>query len=91
MPSCYRPSYQIMKTKDVAVIEIEKDGKESAVLQIVGDEDIFGENVICRTHRWRQQYMKGKGRGPSPTEDDTYGFRQMWWLAITVICSSIQA
>jgi hypothetical protein len=32
--------------QDIAVIELEKTGKESADLQIVGDEDIFGENII---------------------------------------------
>ncbi len=35
------------ESQDVAVIEIEKTGAESAVLQIVGDEDVFGEEVIA--------------------------------------------
>jgi hypothetical protein len=34
------------ESQDVAVIEIEKTGSSSAVLQIIGDEDIFGEQVI---------------------------------------------
>lgn len=34
------------ESQDIAVIEIEKTGTESAVLQIVGDEDIYGEQVI---------------------------------------------
>lgn len=34
------------ENQDIAVIEIEKTGKESAIIQIVGDEDIYGEEVI---------------------------------------------
>jgi hypothetical protein len=34
------------ENQDIAVIELEKTGDTTAVLQIVGDEDIFGEQVI---------------------------------------------
>lgn len=34
------------ESQDIAVIELEKTGKESAVIQIIGDEDIYGEQVI---------------------------------------------
>ncbi|HAO46306.1 MAG TPA: hypothetical protein PLZ45_02715, partial [Ferruginibacter sp.] len=34
------------ENQDIAVIELEKNGSESAVLQIVGDEEIYGEEVI---------------------------------------------
>jgi hypothetical protein len=34
------------ENQDIAVIEIEKTGDEQAVLQIVGDEDIYGEETI---------------------------------------------
>jgi len=34
------------ENQDIAVIEIEKTGNANAVLQIVGDEDIYGEEVI---------------------------------------------
>jgi hypothetical protein len=34
------------ENQDVAVIELEKTGKEDAVIEIVGDEDIFGEETI---------------------------------------------
>lgn len=34
------------ENQDIAVIEIEKTGTESAQLQIIGDEDIYGEEVI---------------------------------------------
>jgi hypothetical protein len=34
------------ENQDIAVIELEKKGNNDAVLQIVGDEDIYGENKI---------------------------------------------
>jgi hypothetical protein len=34
------------ESQDIAVIELEKSGNENAVLQIVGDGDIFGEMTI---------------------------------------------
>ena len=34
------------ENQDIAVIELEKTGDASAVVQIVGDEDIFGEQTI---------------------------------------------
>ena len=34
------------ENQDIAVIELEKTGEASAVLQIIGDEDIFGEKTI---------------------------------------------
>lgn len=34
------------ESQDIAVIELQKTGQDNAVLQIVGDEDIFGEETI---------------------------------------------
>jgi hypothetical protein len=34
------------ESQDIAVIELEKTGDTTAILQIVGDEDIYGEQVI---------------------------------------------
>jgi hypothetical protein len=34
------------ESQDIAVIELERTGDTSAVIQIVGDEDIYGEQVI---------------------------------------------
>jgi hypothetical protein len=34
------------ENQDIAVIEIEKTGNETAIIQIIGDEDIYGEQVI---------------------------------------------
>lgn len=50
------------EAQDVAVIEIEKTGDESAVLQIIGDEDVFGEQVIAEPSE-EDGMDKPKGRG----------------------------
>jgi hypothetical protein len=34
------------ESQDIAVIELEKTGSDNAVIEIVGDEDIFGEETI---------------------------------------------
>ncbi len=34
------------ENQDIAVIEIEKTGEQNAILQIVGDEDIYGKEMI---------------------------------------------
>lgn len=34
------------ESQDIAVIELEKTGNDNAVIEIVGDEDIFGEETI---------------------------------------------
>lgn len=34
------------ESQDIAVIELERTGDTSAVIQIIGDEDIYGENVV---------------------------------------------
>lgn len=46
--------------QDVAVIEIEKTGDEEAILQIIGDEDVFGEQVIVEPFE-TASYDSGKG------------------------------
>jgi len=37
--------------QDIAVIEIEKKNRDEIAIQIVGDEDIYGENVIIEPRR----------------------------------------
>ncbi len=52
------------ESQDIAVIEIEKDGAESAILQIVGNEDIYGEQVI--TEPFEEEAVKNnKDKGPA--------------------------
>jgi hypothetical protein len=38
------------ESQDAAVIEIEKTGNEEAVVQIIGDEDIFGKQIIVEAY-----------------------------------------
>ncbi len=52
------------EAQDIAVIEIEKDGTESATLQIVGDEDIYGQEVIAEP--FQEDAVKSSGQhGPA--------------------------
>ncbi|MCA0237535.1 MAG: hypothetical protein LCH81_14245 [Bacteroidetes bacterium] len=52
------------ESQDIAVIEIEKTGAESAILQIVGDEDVFGEQVLVEPSDEEVDAPKGRG-GPA--------------------------
>jgi hypothetical protein len=50
--------------QDVAVIEIEKVGRRQAVLQIIGDEDLYGEQVIVEPYESEGYYYdRGNYRG----------------------------
>jgi hypothetical protein len=56
------------ENQDIAVIELEKTGDTTAVLQIVGDEDIFGEQVIVEASDEGDEVMaddSNGGHGPS--------------------------
>lgn len=54
--------------QDVAVIELEKIGKESAIIQIVGDEELYGENQIAEPFEENEIKEKEKGeKGPAVT------------------------
>ncbi|MBK9109500.1 MAG: hypothetical protein IPM92_14285 [Saprospiraceae bacterium] len=62
------------ENQDIAVIELEKDGKESAILQIIGDDDIYGEQVIVEpqeeiTSPEKEGGDEMKGGGPNPFYD----------------------
>lgn len=50
------------ESQDIAVIEIEKTGEASAILQIVGDEEIYGEQTIVEPSD--EEVEKPSGRGP---------------------------
>lgn len=56
------------ESQDIAVIEIEKQGPEEAILQIIGDEDVYGEQVIVEPF---EEEAKNKGKGPS-VESEAY-------------------
>lgn len=54
------------ESQDIAVIEIEKTGAQSAILQIIGDEDIFGEALIVEPF---EEEGDSGGHGSSMTDD----------------------
>jgi hypothetical protein len=54
------------EVQDIAVIELEKNGAASAMVQIVGDDEIYGEQVFVEP-TGDVEVEKG-GRGPNPAE-----------------------
>src|SRR4030066_1435808 len=52
------------ENQDIAVIELEKTDKETAMLQIVGDEDIYGEQTIIEpSEEGEDETENEKGEG----------------------------
>lgn len=49
------------ESQDIAVIELEKTGSENAILQIIGDEDIYGDQTIAEP--FEEEAVKSDGRG----------------------------
>ncbi len=62
------------ESQDVAVIELEKTGDTTAVLQIIGDEDIYGEEVIVEPVGGGDDKApeQRKGNGPHTDLVNTY-------------------
>ena len=56
--------FSASESQDIAVIELEKTGPENAVLQITGDEDIYGAELITEPFEEEVEKKGGKG-GPS--------------------------
>lgn len=52
------------ESQDVAVIGIEKQGAENAILQIVGDEALYGEQTIAEPFE-EEAVKNGKDKGPA--------------------------
>lgn len=57
------------ESQDIAVIELEKTGDTTAILQIVGDEDIYGEQVIVEPNSESDNKQGNKGGSFSNLED----------------------
>lgn len=55
------------ESQDIAVIELEKTGDTTAIIQIIGDEEIYGEQVIVEPDGGEQAAgeMPISGKGPS--------------------------
>lgn len=58
------------ESQDIAVVELEKTGPENAVIQIVGDEDIYGEQTIVEPGEGEDEEVNEEkgGGGPSAGE-----------------------
>ena len=66
------------ESQDLAVIEIEKTGKESAILQVVGNEDVYGTEVIAEPF---EEKTKGESdRGPAGEDSYTTRFVVNVWF-----------
>ncbi|MEI6412024.1 MAG: hypothetical protein WCR52_21715 [Bacteroidota bacterium] len=53
------------ESQDIAVIELEKTGAETAVLQIVGDEELYGKETIAEPYEEEATMKKGGKNGPA--------------------------
>jgi len=75
------------ENQDIAVLEIEKDGDESAVLQIIGDEEIYGDAVIIEPAEDKDG-MKSK-KGPSISEDEVLVVNVWYWPSVRYIYAPV--
>lgn len=60
------------ESQDIAVIELEKTGKENAVVQIVGDEDMYGEETIVEPETDEQTAYNAVTTGGPNAENGSY-------------------
>ncbi len=71
------------EAQDIAVIEIEKTGKDQATLQIIGDEDVYGEQKIVEPFEMEGKQM---GKGPSADLDMTRIIVNVWgWPSVRFV------
>jgi hypothetical protein len=56
------------ENQDIAVIELEKTGDTTAVLQIIGDEDIFGDQVIVEASEEPDEEETNDKPVPGPSD-----------------------
>ena len=57
------------ENQDIAVIELEKTGDTTAMLQIIGDEEIYGEQVIVEASDEGDEMDDNNGSGNGPSAD----------------------
>ncbi len=76
------------ESQDIAVIELEKTGDASAVIDIAGDEDIYGEEVILEPDGSDQKKDTKKGAGPAvdPYAADAFIVVNVWgWPCVRYV------
>ena len=80
------------ENQDIAVIELEKTGDTTAVLQIIGDEEIYGEKVIAEASEEGDEVNddnsnNSPGNGPYAETFETYRFvvNVFYWPAVRYV------
>lgn len=72
--------------QDIAVIEVEKQGEAKVSVQIVGDEDIYGENIIYEPKNDKEIDNGSTKGGPSSAYYGTNLWFNVWyWPCIQFI------
>ncbi|MCC6410845.1 MAG: hypothetical protein IT270_04250 [Saprospiraceae bacterium] len=72
------------ENQDVAVITVEKTGKEEATLQIIGDEDVYGEEKIVEP--FEEETQKSGKNGPAPDLGSVYVVVNVWhWAPVRYV------
>lgn len=71
------------ESQDIAVIELEKSGDKDATLQIVGDEDIYGEQTYVEPSVGANNEMDNNNNGPSYDQNSFYTPKQ-FGIAVNV-------
>ena len=73
------------ESQDVAVIEIEKTGDERAILQIIGNEEVYGEEILVEPY----EEISGSQDGNGPDASNYYRTRivvNVWfWPSVRYI------
>ncbi|HEX2630451.1 MAG TPA: hypothetical protein VHM26_15630 [Chitinophagaceae bacterium] len=79
------------ESQDIAVIELEKTGGSTAMIQIIGDEDIYGEEVIVEPNGDEETGMSfqsnyGMDHGPSGYTESNGIIVNVWlWPSVRFI------
>jgi hypothetical protein len=68
------------ESQDVAVIELEKTGDNNAIVQIVGDADIYGESVIAEPAEESENAFNYTGASHGPAVSTPEGVIVNVWL-----------
>lgn len=73
------------ESQDIAVIEIEKQGEENAILQIIGDENIYGEQRIVEPFEEETKSGKGGGGPSMEVEVDRVVVNVWFWPSVRFV------
>lgn len=74
------------ENQDIAVINIEKTGREDAIIQIVGDEDIYGDEVIVEPSDGNEEPLEENDGGPSMGYNNAFVVVNVWsWPSVRFI------